>query len=238
MFVPKIFLLLGFALFVSAENDLDTGYEILRCANKAMRAGVPELGVPPHDPFVAFKNISWTGDIGDASTSIDVDTLRWYGLADWDISAKQISDDADDEAFFDYTIHWPVFTISGNYKTTVKELFLAQKYKGSFKLVMEKPKWTGRIKSGKIQPNATVDNYTVSWHVPDINVSISGLGLIGNVIALAIQKVIQTTDLIGNVVEDFLKMRFNTVWYPTGNFWVLMQWCKDNSGSTALPSFN
>ncbi|CAG9826763.1 unnamed protein product [Diabrotica balteata] len=241
MFVPKILLLLGFALFVSAGTDLDTGYEILRCANKAMRAGVPELGVPPHDPFVAFKkNISWTGDIGVASTSIDVDTLRWYGLADWDISAKQISNDSDNEAVFDYTTYWPVFTISGNYKATVKELFLTQHYKGSFKVVMEKPKWTGRITAGKIQPNATVDSFTVSWHVADVDVSISGLGLIGDATALAIQEGIETAlnaDLLGNVVGDFLKMRFNTVWYPTGKLWVLMDWCKANSGTSAAPSF-
>ncbi|XP_072376316.1 uncharacterized protein [Diabrotica undecimpunctata] len=243
MFATKVVLLLGFALFVSAGKDLDTGYEILRCANKAMRVGVPELGVPPHDPFVAIRNVSWTGDIGVASTHIDLNTLRWYGLADWDISAKQISADTDFEAVFDYTTYWPSFTISGNYAATVKELFLTQHYKGNFKITMQKPKWTGRISAAKIatvlKPNTTVDSFTVDWHVADVKASITGLGLIGDATALAIQEGIETalnTGLIGNAVGDFLKMRFNTVWYPTGKVWLLMDWCKANSGSTQVPS--
>ncbi|CAG9826760.1 unnamed protein product [Diabrotica balteata] len=239
MFAGKIILLLGLATFTSAGKDLDTGYEILRCANKAMRVGVPELGVPPHDPYVAIRNLSWTGDIGVASTSVDLNTLRWAGLSDWDISAKQINDDADDEAVFDYTTYWPIFTISGKYAATVKELFLTQHYKGDFKIVMEKPKWTGRIQAGKIQPNATVDSFTVDWHVADVDVSITGLGLIGDATALAIQEGIETalnTGLIGNTVGDFLKMRFNTVWYPTGKLWVLMDWCNANSSTSAVPS--
>ncbi|XP_072376317.1 uncharacterized protein [Diabrotica undecimpunctata] len=239
MFATKLILLLGFALFVSAGKDLDTGMEIVRCANKAMRVGVPELGVPAHDPFVAIRNLSWTGDIGIASTHIEFNTLRWYGLADWDISAKQISDDADNEAVFDYTTYWPSFTISGNYAATVKELFLTQKYKGNFKVVIQKSKWTGRIKAGKIQPNATVDSFTADWHVADVKASITGLGLIGDTTALAIQEGIETalnTGLIGNAIGDLLKMRFNTVWYPTGKLWVLMDWCKANSGSTHAPS--
>ncbi|XP_028134120.1 uncharacterized protein LOC114329275 [Diabrotica virgifera virgifera] len=230
MFVPKMLLVLGFALLASAGKDLDYGMEVLRCANKAMRPGVPELGVPQHDPFVAFsKNISWHGDIGVASTSIDIDTLRWYGLADWNVTAKQINDDADNVAVFDWVNRWPVFTISGNYRATVKELFLTQHYKGSFKMVMEKPVWTGKISANKIQPNATVNDFTVKWHVDDVDVDISGLGLIGDATAVAIQTGVKTalnTGLIGNVVGDFLKMRFNTVWYPTGKLWDLMAWCK------------
>ncbi|XP_072376315.1 uncharacterized protein [Diabrotica undecimpunctata] len=239
MFASKIILLLGLATFASAGKDLDTGYEILKCANKAMRPGVPELGIPQHDPYVAIRNLSWTGDIGVASTSVELNTLRWAGLADWDISAKQINDDADDEAVFDYTTYWPIFTITGKYAATVKELFLTQHYKGDFKIVIEKPKWTGVIQAGKIQPNATVDSFTVSWHVADVDVSITGLGLIGDATALAIQEGIKTalnTDLIGNTIGDFLKMRFNTVWYPTGKLWVLMDWCNANSSTTEAAS--
>ncbi|XP_050512777.1 uncharacterized protein LOC114329271 isoform X4 [Diabrotica virgifera virgifera] len=241
MLAAKVVLLLGLALFASAGQDLDKGMEIVKCAQRVMSVGVPELGVPPHAPFVAIRNVSWTGSIGVASTHIELNTNKWYGLADWDISAKQINDDSDYEAVFDYTTYWPSFRIVGNYEATVKELFLTQHYKGTYNITMIKPKWTGRISAQKVPtvltPKPIVDSFTVDWHVADIKCKITGMGIIGDTYALAIQEGIETAlnhGLIGNAVGDFLKMRFNTVWYPTGKIWQMMDWC--NGGSTDAPT--
>ncbi|XP_028134116.1 uncharacterized protein LOC114329272 [Diabrotica virgifera virgifera] len=233
MLAAKVVLFLGLALFVSAGEDLDKGYEIVECANYVMRAGVPELGVPQHDPYVKLRDLQWSGNLGVAKAHIELHDNRWYGLADWEIQAYQISADTDNEAVFDYTTSWSNgFQLSMNYNATIKELFLSQHYSGTIKITMKQPVWTGRISAQKtptdLKPNTTVDSFTVDWHVADVKCKITGMGLLGDTYALAIQEGIEGAlnhGLIGNTVGDFLKMRFNTVWYPTGKVWQMLDYC-------------
>jgi len=237
MFALKVFVLLGLACTVYG-TDYETGLGIMKCAQAAIAQGVPELGVPTHEPFVVIKhNFSWHGDIKLAKVDIDVHGMTWAGLPHWDLSAYQTSKDTDDVASFDFTLYWSKLQINGSFDVDAREIFLEQEYNGTFSVTIEKTKWAGSISADKSKPNVTIADAQIQWTAEDVHVELTGLGVLDTPTAATLATTIKTTlnsGVLKNKVGEFVLMRLNTIWFPTGKIWLLTDWCKANN---ILPSF-
>jgi len=242
MFTIKIFGLLALALFANG-TDLQKGLDLMRCAKEAITVGVPELGIPSHEPFVPLKTVlNLDEDLGIAEGIFNITNMTWAGLARWNLNATQLSLDTDPFAAFDFELYWDWMELGGHYRFEEKAIFVDVVQTGTFAVELNRTSWTGSInvtKAGETpsQKNGTVDDVQIDWHVEKVGVNITGLGsLADSSVELALKTAIKTglnNKLIGNTVGDFIKMRLKTIWWDTGKVWDLVNWCT-NSNITSV----
>ncbi|CAG9863593.1 unnamed protein product [Phyllotreta striolata] len=239
MFFEKSIVLLGFALLavnaVSAESDLDRGLAIMACARRAMAVGVPELGVPPHDPYVVItRNFSFSADIGSfLGAKINMSQMTWAGLARWNLTATQLSLDDDDSAAFHFKLYWDYLKIAGHFDLQEDQIIFHPQQHGQFSIEFEDTDWKGTLNVTKPNKssNGTVNESDIHWHAKDVKVHLTGLGLLNTPTAALLQEGLENAlnrNLMGNLIGKFIKMRLETVWWNTGKVWQLTQWCKDH----------
>ncbi|CAH1101333.1 unnamed protein product [Psylliodes chrysocephalus] len=239
MFAVKVIALLALA-FVASASDLDKGLAIMACAKRAISGGVPELGVPSHDPYVELKTVfNWAGQIGVVDAKIGIHNMTWAGLATWKLSASQKSYDTDTDAVFDFELYWKLMELAGKYEAEEHELFFHQEQHGTFSAKLEESAWKGQINLTKPNEhsNGTVNNVKIDWEVEDVDVKITGLGIAGKAVTKSIEVAVKNAlnlKLIKNKVGEFIKMRLETIWWNTGKVWDLVQWCEDNPAKSTF----
>ncbi|CAG9856300.1 unnamed protein product [Phyllotreta striolata] len=232
MWALKAATFLTLAYFVLGGQDLDYGFQLMKCAKIAITQGIPELNVPAHTPIHIRSNLSWSGDIGVAKININLTNGVWYGLPDWELSANQTTEDGSTFIGYDFKLHWQKMNMSFDYALTTNELIFKQVQHGHMTLKWADTAWTGKLnvtRPGLSNVAEKVNEALIDWTVEDLDVSLTGLGLFNGPFATAIGTTVKNglnLHLVGNAVGDFIQMRLNTIWWSTGKVWKLTQWCQ------------
>ncbi|XP_060527443.1 uncharacterized protein LOC132702728 [Cylas formicarius] len=121
------------------------------CANKSMIDGLPDIGVPQHNPL-HLRNLSFPLDLGLVQFENNLTNVIWYNLPFLDIEQLTgvTGGTADTEfwAYFDWGFYWRNFTITGEFDWSVTvPLVGPQTGRATFVLTMEHVHWSGKWNS-------------------------------------------------------------------------------------------
>ncbi|XP_072387151.1 uncharacterized protein [Diabrotica undecimpunctata] len=227
----KFSAVVAFVVFVKA-SDLDDARKILDCAQKALTIGVPELDLPSYNPLHYDKDIRYFNDLTNELSFLYHNTTI-YGIPDWQVKeVKQISQDSDAFAVFNFSLTFPQFNATSDFELNSTVFFFQTEFTGTQTLKLFTNEWTGSINVTKPNQDTAeqINDLQISWHaqrlLPLIHAKPTGYDdLFASVFNYTIM-----TDLSkpNTFVGDFLQEKLNTDWWLNGKIWKLVQWCQDN----------
>ncbi|XP_072388301.1 uncharacterized protein [Diabrotica undecimpunctata] len=227
----KFFAMVAFVVFVKA-SDLDDARKILDCAQRALTIGVPELDLPSFNPLNYDKDIRYYNDMVEELYFLGHNT-QVYGIPDWQVKEiKQISQDSDAFAVFNFSLTFPEFNASCDFELNTSSLFFQNQYTGTQTVRIITNEWTGSINVTKPNQDTAeqINDLQISWHaqrtVPLVHAKPNGYN---DILAYVYNGTIMTALSQPNTfVGDFLQEKLNTDWWLNGKIWKLVQWCQDN----------
>ncbi|CAH1101331.1 unnamed protein product [Psylliodes chrysocephalus] len=218
--------------FVVCATDLEEGLAIMACASRAMKVGVPSLGIPTYNPL-KLKDIIFESDDYPLVFKFEFDNITWAGLPNWNLSAIQKSKDSDSDAVFDYELYWKHIEFGAKVynESVVSEIF---------KIELEDTTWKGDFKVTKPNEhsNGTINKVGVRWETKNITASYTTsddeeVKIFPEEFIKIIQDKIES-DNLRNYIGDQIYESLEDVWWNTGKVWDLVQWCEDNPDNSAV----
>nr|XP_023024608.1 uncharacterized protein LOC111512694 [Leptinotarsa decemlineata] len=214
----KLFTFVVLVYTANAGKDLDLGYKLVDCLQKAMILGIPSLGYKSHDPLIISRNLYWTLDFGFSSASFNVSNMIWYGLPQWNVTAKQLTEDHEPHVIFDYNIHWNKWLLTSLYKVDIDANSNPSALEGNMNITMDNTDWWGRVNFTKPGFNLTeqINDLTVYWTADQVGLSFTGLGDIEEIVSSTLGFTIKNflnSGALGNKLGEFFHTRLNTNYF-------------------------
>eukprot|EP00095_Tigriopus_kingsejongensis_P006781 maker-scaffold794_size96255-snap-gene-0.17 protein:Tk06781 transcript:maker-scaffold794_size96255-snap-gene-0.17-mRNA-1 annotation:"circadian clock-controlled protein precursor" len=188
------------------NNCLRSTLEELR---GSMKVGIPELNVPPSEPF-RIKNIAFNSNLAFVNVNSRFSNVSVYGLQQFE--TRQISADLVSRKLF-LDIFLPRLDIDGIYVIDGKVLFIPINGRGTFTTLLQSVSAIGSANIVPVGPpnnqRLTISNTFLDFTIQDVQVQMNNL-FNGNNAELAkeVNKVLNTqSDLLINQVKPQLRER-------------------------------
>ncbi|CAG9822950.1 unnamed protein product [Phaedon cochleariae] len=234
MIALRIFAFLALAYSVQGGADLELVYKLLDCCKRAILDGVPTVPVPSHNPLLIPHNVSFNGATFGADFNATLANIVWYGIPDWELKVgKQLSEDTDAHAVFDFDIYWKSFNMSMDYSLQYHVGFVEQNSHGQIILNWTHTDWVGTINFTKpgFGLKEEVSSLDLTWTVKDIDTHVTGLGLLdagaGALISTTLTNYLN--HVLGTGLSPLLIGRLNDFWLANSTrVPILFDWCDSN----------
>ncbi|XP_018564366.1 uncharacterized protein LOC108905822 [Anoplophora glabripennis] len=217
-----------FAIAIGANADIDTdGYtnkqiflRIIECAQKVIVKGLPEIGVPPHDPLRISKNFTYTLDLGSYSIEVGVENMYMEGIPWWEVRQMDDVSEKEENPVFDYNIYWKMMSFEGKWKFVITETKTGNKMVdngGDIGFELDHLTFAGRYNFSKPEDDKEVgfNDLTLHLHTEESEVHFDNLGLISSGIRLlggpALTKIFNM-DLLTDILGPGIRDKFNKDW--------------------------
>ncbi|XP_074029291.1 uncharacterized protein [Leptinotarsa decemlineata] len=234
MVLLKLLTFVALVYTANAATDRELAIKLAACLKKVIITGLPSVHIPPHDPLVFNHNLSWHGDIGIASGTLNVTNMKWYGIPHWSLDVEQFSKDSDSNAILKYTLWWPRFEFLSEYSLETNVALIPGKVAGYLNVTLASTSWSGEVNFTKPGFNLTegIEELTLNWNADKVNFDFTGLGIFGDAVSNTMSGLVKAfldSGSMGNALGDRLKTRLNTVWFQHNErIDKILEYCRNN----------
>ncbi|XP_023024610.1 uncharacterized protein [Leptinotarsa decemlineata] len=234
MVALKLLTFVALVYTANASTDRELALKLASCLKKVIISGLPSLHIPSHDPLVFNHNLSWHGDIGIASGTLNVTNLVWHGIPNWSVDIEQFSDDSDSNAILKYTLWWPKFVFTSKYSLYANVALIPTHFAGDLNVTLASTTWSGEVNFTKPGFNLIegVEGLTLSWNSVQVHFDFTGLGPFNGMVSNTLSGFVKgflDTGAMGNTLGEALKTRLNTAWFQHNErIDKILEYCRNN----------
>ncbi|KAJ8961041.1 hypothetical protein NQ314_005970 [Rhamnusium bicolor] len=208
MYSLKTVFILALAVFASAnphlgrleqETDADLFRKFIECARIAIITGIPEIGVPSHDPLEIIEEINYDFTLSPSLRgSFSLNNMVIEDIPNWEVRQfDPLISNEEFEDIFNYTIYWPKMVFKGDWEFSLHFIGIPLGNKGTITVEMDHVNFVGIFDFIKPGPNRaeTIKALELDVTTQEVQLEITNLGELGD----------NVNDVGGKLLSDLMK---------------------------------